>query len=94
MCNAVTKLLHPACHAGEGPCLATFFVKRYWQLLMLRIMTGISVGGTFPLVFSLVRQPTCATRWPHMTDFKLHMSHTGMDVMALAVIGGHSRFCN
>jgi MFS family permease len=40
--------------AGEGPCLATFFVKRYWQLLVLRIMTGISVGGTFPLVFSLV----------------------------------------
>lgn len=40
--------------AGEGPCLATFFVKRYWQLLLLRIMTGISVGGTFPLVFSLV----------------------------------------
>ncbi|CAL8462663.1 g2196 [Coccomyxa elongata] len=39
---------------GEGPCLATFFVKRYWQLLVLRIMTGISVGGTFPLVFSLV----------------------------------------
>lgn len=43
-----------ACIAGEGPCLATFFVKRYWQLLVLRIMTGISVGGTFPLVFSLV----------------------------------------
>lgn len=41
-------------YAGEGPCLATFFVKRYWQLLVLRIMTGISVGGTFPLVFSLV----------------------------------------
>ena len=40
--------------AGEGPCLATFFVKRYWQLLVLRILTGISVGGTFPLVFSLV----------------------------------------
>ncbi len=29
-------------------------MKRYWQLLLLRIMTGISVGGTFPLVFSLV----------------------------------------
>ena len=22
--------------AGEGPCLATFFVRRYWQLLLLR----------------------------------------------------------
>ena len=40
--------------AGEGPCLATYFVRRYWQLLLLRVMTGISVGGTFPLVFSLI----------------------------------------
>jgi MFS family permease len=40
--------------AGEGPCLATFFVRRYWQLMLLRVMTGISVGGTFPLIFSLV----------------------------------------
>ena len=40
--------------AGEGPCLATYWVRRYWQLLVVRILTGISVGGTFPLVFSLV----------------------------------------
>ena len=41
-------------HAGEGPCLATYWVRRYWQLLLVRILTGISVGGCFPLVFSLV----------------------------------------
>ena len=29
-------------------------MRRYWQLLVVRILTGISVGGTFPLVFSLV----------------------------------------
>lgn len=40
--------------AGEGPCLATYFVTEYWQLLMLRVMTGISMGGTIPLVYSLV----------------------------------------
>lgn len=40
--------------AGEGPCLATFFVSHYWQLLVLRVLTGISVGGTLPLVYSLV----------------------------------------
>lgn len=34
--------------------MATYFVRRYWQLLLLRVMTGISVGGTFPLVFSLI----------------------------------------
>ena len=42
------------CVAGEGPCLATYFVRHYWQLLLLRILTGISVGGTLPLVYSLV----------------------------------------
>ena len=41
-------------HAGEGPCLATFFVTKYWQFLLLRVLTGISVGGTLPLVYSLV----------------------------------------
>ena len=40
--------------AGEGPCLATYWVRRYWQLLLVRVLTGISLGGTFPLVFSLV----------------------------------------
>ena len=40
--------------AGEGPCLATYFVRRYWQLLLLRVLTGISVGGTLPLIYSLV----------------------------------------
>ena len=40
--------------AGEGPCLATFWVRRYWQLLVLRTLTGISVGGALPLVLSLV----------------------------------------
>jgi len=40
--------------AGEGPCLATFFVTRYWQLLLLRMLTSISIGGALPLVCSLV----------------------------------------
>ncbi|KAK9838287.1 hypothetical protein WJX81_002411 [Elliptochloris bilobata] len=38
---------------GEGPCLATFFVTRYWQLLLLRMLTSISIGGALPLVCSL-----------------------------------------
>ena len=46
------QLDHPS--AGEGPCLATYFVRRYWQLVLLRVLTGISVGGAFPLVFSLI----------------------------------------
>ena len=34
--------------------MATYFVTRYWQLLLLRVLTGISVGGTLPLIYSLV----------------------------------------
>jgi MFS family permease len=29
-------------------------VQEYWQLLTLRLLTGISLGGTFPLIFSLL----------------------------------------
>lgn len=31
---------------GEVPCLLTYWVTRYWQLLLLRCLTGISIGGT------------------------------------------------
>ena len=40
--------------AGEGPCLLTYFVTSYWQLFVLRALTGISVGGCLPLVFNLL----------------------------------------
>lgn len=29
-------------------------VSQYWQLVVLRILTGISLGGSFPLIFSLM----------------------------------------
>lgn len=32
----------------------TVFVRNYWELLVLRLLTGISLGGIFPLVFSLL----------------------------------------
>ena len=40
--------------AGEGPCLLTYFVTSYWQLFVLRALTGISIGGCLPLVFNLL----------------------------------------
>jgi len=40
--------------AGEGPCLLTIFVTRYWELFLLRLLTGISIGGSLPLIFSLL----------------------------------------
>ena len=42
---------------GEIPCLLTGFkqfTQTYEQLLVLRILTGLGVGGIFPLTFSLV----------------------------------------
>ena len=31
-----------------------YWVTRYWQLLLLRLMTGLSLGGILPLVLSLL----------------------------------------
>ncbi|KAG2422826.1 hypothetical protein HXX76_015768 [Chlamydomonas incerta] len=39
---------------GETPCLLTYWVKEFWQFFLLRALTGIAVGGCFPLVFSLL----------------------------------------
>lgn len=42
---------------GEIPCFLTgirAFTQTYQQLLFLRILTGLGVGGIFPITFSLV----------------------------------------
>uniref|UniRef100_A0A383W382 Major facilitator superfamily (MFS) profile domain-containing protein n=1 Tax=Tetradesmus obliquus TaxID=3088 RepID=A0A383W382_TETOB len=39
---------------GEAPCLCTYWVTELWQFFVLRMLTGIAVGGCFPLVFSLM----------------------------------------
>lgn len=42
---------------GEIPCFLTgfkLFTQTYEQLLFLRILTGLGVGGIFPITFSLV----------------------------------------
>lgn len=42
---------------GEIPCFLTgikFFTQTYEQFLFLRILTGIGVGGIFPLTYSLI----------------------------------------
>jgi len=38
---------------GQGPCLLTIFVTQFWQLFVLRALTGIAVGGALPLVYSI-----------------------------------------
>ena len=39
---------------GEGPCLATAYVRTYGQLFAMRALTGISIGGSMPLLYSLL----------------------------------------
>ncbi|GBF91667.1 MFS transporter [Raphidocelis subcapitata] len=39
---------------GHGPCLCTYFVKSFWQFFLLRMLTGVAVGGVIPLVYSLL----------------------------------------
>ena len=39
---------------GELGCFATYFTKDYIGLFTCRIMTGISIGGSIPIVFSVL----------------------------------------
>ena len=48
------KLLALLVVVGEAPCLLTAFVTRYWHLLALRTLTGVSAGGVGPLAYSMV----------------------------------------
>jgi MFS family permease len=47
------KLFAFAIFLGQGPNLFIAFVRTYEQLLAIRALTGIAVGGALPLVFSL-----------------------------------------
>lgn len=39
---------------GEGACLGTYWTKTYIQLYICRILTGISIGGATPIMYSLM----------------------------------------
>ncbi len=39
---------------GEIPCFCTGFVQNYTQLFWLRALTGISLGGAVPLIYSML----------------------------------------
>lgn len=39
---------------GETACLATYWVQNYEQLLVCRILTGISFGGATPIIYSIL----------------------------------------
>ncbi|KAI8473562.1 MAG: major facilitator superfamily domain-containing protein, partial [Monoraphidium minutum] len=55
-------LLCAVVFVGQGPCLCTYFVTTFWQFFALRMLTGVAVGGAFPLVFSLLADLFPATQ--------------------------------
>eukprot|EP01038_Epipyxis_sp_PR26KG_P009500 gene9500-12798_t len=38
---------------GELSCLGTYWTSTYWELFFCRVLTGISIGGATPIIFSL-----------------------------------------
>ena len=48
------KLYSAVVLIGEVGCLATYFVTKYWQLFVLRALTGVALGGALPLIFSMI----------------------------------------
>ena len=39
---------------GEGACFATFWTRTYPQLYICRAITGFSIGGSLPLIYSVL----------------------------------------
>lgn len=39
---------------GEISCLCTIFVTGFWGLFVTRLFTGISLGGSYPILFSMI----------------------------------------
>lgn len=39
---------------GELSCFATYFVSSFAGLLVTRMITGISIGGSLPVVYSVL----------------------------------------
>lgn len=48
------NLLFAVAIFGQAPNMCTIFVTEFWQFFLLRMLTGISVGGVFPLLYSLL----------------------------------------
>ena len=70
------KLLVWTIVLGQGPCLLTLLVTQYWELFVLRTLTGVAVGGALPLVFSLTGDlfpPTSRSYASSMVGLCMHL---------------------
>ncbi len=63
------KLVVATIILGEIPCLLTGYVRSYDELLYVRALTGLGVGGIFPLIYSMLgdlvsdRERSSAAAW-------------------------------
>jgi MFS family permease len=83
-----TKLLALVVVAGEIPCAATYFCDSYEQLFVCRILTGISIGGAPPLVYSLLGDLVEAKRRPAFAG--LLLTAMGFGILLGQVLAGLS----
>lgn len=49
-----TRLIAAVVFLGGVPCFLTGFAQTYEQLFWLRVLTGVGIGGAFPLIYSLL----------------------------------------
>ncbi len=72
---------------GEIPCLLTGYVESYEQLLVMRALTGLGIGGIMPLTFSMVgdlvsdRERPAAAAWLGLAE--------GMGIAGGMLMAGH-----
>jgi len=59
---------------GEIPCLLTAYVDTYEQLLAVRMLTGLGIGGMMPLIYSMIgdivtdRERSTAAAWIGLSE--------------------------
>ena len=86
-CSSLT----PRCpHPQPPPIFHTFphlQVTTYWQFLLTRLLTGVSVGGAFPLLYSLLGDMFPISQRAFVSSF-IQIA-TGAGVFVGQVRGGH-----
>ena len=63
---------------GQGPCALAGFVTSFWQLFVLRALTGVAVGGALPLAFSIAGDLFPPTARSHASGTVGLVMHAGV----------------
>ena len=65
---------------GEGPLLLAGLVTRFWQLFVLRVLTGVAVGASLPFVFSVLSDLFPPSRRNAVSSLAMVASGVGLGV--------------